>query len=653
MIRFDSRLLKQYGAYIRTDISSIKEINGVGTGVIGVLGLAERGVDNEPVEISSYTQLVETFGDGPLVRHGLAMFVGGASKLICVRIGNPTAAQVVVANVNTPTKAYRIVAKEKGSVGKNISYAAKLHTQDTDEDIDDDLFELAFRYANGRGSDFEQSYYFPRYIPVPKDVTTADPAVFDSRYYKGNTEYFLLRNRNDKIVREIPESWTYGITNKDAFLRKVEILKGVDEDLVEFPSEDNAGARIPFPLSIMASVVNYGGFIDGRGYGSSSLITVEDVDTSLDSMINDKLPFVPSQEDELIIHDAFQLTAPDNANGEDGTGFYNIARDNTTGAVISEGEVTHTSALGSAAMRNIWVEGLALLEEEDVNFVQPAYLFNNKGQTTWNDRFGFFKKLSVLILAHVIKQSDVEARKFRTSILGLPYYRSVDNEGKTAKDFLNSIKDVSGLINCDRIQLWAGGFKSSAFSAGVELYGADMLVSFICGVNSAKSPEDSLTFNTIAGIFTDGLEFTFSTEQKNELYTRSLCHVVKRRSSSGATEFSVTHNMTSWTGSPDRGLQLFITRRIVDYMNTFVYKNLEESYIGKRSFGAATAANISTFVNSLLNRLVIEGVLVAYDRVAVVARADNKTVYEVSYDFQPVTEIDWILVTNRLTYGLQ
>jgi hypothetical protein len=87
-------------------------------------------------------------------------------------------------------------------------------------------------------------------------------------------------------------------------------------------------------------------------------------------------------------------------------------------------------------------------------------------------------------------------------------------------------------------------------------------------------------------------------------------------------------------------------------MNTFVYKNLEENFIGRKSRGAETAAGISEFVSALLDRLVREEVLVTYANVRAYADDNDKTIYYVEYDFQPITEIDFIPVTNKLLYNL-
>src|SRR5690606_11039843 len=117
-------------------------------------------------------------------------------------------------------------------------------------------------------------------------------------------------------------------------------------------------------------------------------------------------------------------------------------------------------------------------------------------------------------------------------------------------------------------------------------------------------------------------------------------------------EYVAAHNYTSFTGAPSRGMQLFITRRIVDYVNTFIYKNLEENFIGRKSRGAETATRMAEFVGALLNRMVREDQIVAFSDVQCSARDDDKTVYDISFKMQPVSEINFIAVTNHIVFNL-
>lgn len=636
-INFGGALLKQFGAYIRTDLTGLVDINGVASGVIGIIGLAEKGPVNKAVTISGYTQLVETFGDGPLVRHGLAAYVGGASQLVCVRTGDPSGATLTAIEATgdiSITKDYTFRALEKGTLGNNIFVSVEEQTQGT-VDTEDDNYAIRIKYIDSRGNDIRETFVVPRYIP---DKT--------GMYWPANPgNYYVLRDRENGVIREVPNTWAFGNLDEEAFLKKVEDLKSPTEDLLgPFPYGDGEN---PYPIALIASVINNGGL----GQAPSSLISLTDLDPAVEDLLVEGYTYDPEEADELFAHPFVQLSG--GHNGDDGTNFYGILDD-------VSGDMDYNITYTTPGVMGVWDESLGVMEDEEVNFIQPAYLFNYKKNSdgslsttfTWANRYGFFKALMPKFLAHVETMSNIANRKFRTMVVGLPYYKTGDTVNGTSQDFLDAVEDISGLINNDRVQLWAGGFQSRAFSSRLENYGADMLASFAVGAHASRTVSTSLTFAQLAGIFTDGLEFAFNHSQKDELYTRSLAFVMKRRNSVGAIEFVAAHNYTSFTGASSRGLQLFITRRIVDYMNTFVYKNLEENFIGRKSRGAETAAAISEFVGALLNRLVREDTLVAYRNVTAYADDNDKTIYYVEYDFQPVTEIDFIPVTNKLLYNL-
>jgi len=640
MINFGGYLIKQFGSYIRTDLTGLTDVNGVASGIIGIMGLSEKGPVNEAVEITGYTQLVDVFGDGPLVRHGLAAYVGGANRLVAIRIGSPsTSSLTAIAATSggvTSDKDYTWQAREAGTLGNNTSISVS--------DANDE-YRITVKYVDSRGNDIRETFVFPATVPNPVSSVGGTTTY---RYYDGNTDdYFILRDRETGVIREIPTSWDYGNADIDAFIETVDQLKSTDEDLIG-PFAYNSGANA-YPIAIIEQVINKGGL----DQAPSQLVTLENVDPPITDFVYNNNPATydstAATTDVLVAQPFVNLTGGNN--GDDGTNYYGIYDSNSG---TTDYDTTYDRG-GSTVLQDSWGAGLEVLESEDVNFVQPAYLFNleNSSNTLeWDQRYGFFKSLMPLFVAHINTMSNIPNRKFRTSVVGLPYYKLGTTVNGTAQDFLDATGDISGVINNDRIQLWAGGFQSSAFSSATETYGADMLASFAVGAHASREVSVSLTFAQLSGIFTDGLEFNFNTAQRDELYTRRHGFVMKRRNSAGATEYIAAHNYTSFTGASSRGLQLFITRRIVDYMNTFVYKNLEENFIGRKSRGAETEQRISGFVTSLLNRLVREDVLTAFGNVQVKVDPNDPTIYNVTYDFQPVTEIDFIPVTNRLLYTL-
>lgn len=630
-INFGGHLIKQFGAYIRTDLTGLVDINGVASGIVGMIGLAEKGPVNQPVTINGYTQLVEVFGDGPLVRHGLAAYVGGASQLICVRTGDPEESSLVAITVDGEPEAldYTWQALEKGSLGNNIFVSVEETASD---------YVVRIKYVDARGNDIRETFVTPRYIPDPEYVDSeGDPAF---RYYDDNEtdlHYYVLRDRETGVIRDVPNTWGFGNEDEDDFLEKVQDLKASTEDLLgPFPA--GAGTN-PFPLALVQSVINFGGL----GQAPSQLVNLMNVDPSIEDLLSGT-EYDPLTADALIAHPFVQLSGGNN--GDDGTNYYG---DGAGGFDFT------FDALNSTVLQDSWGAALSVMEDEEVNFIQPAYLFNMKEDSDtleWSRRYGFFKSMMPLFLAHVNTMSNIPNRRFRTTVVGLPYYKTGTTVNRNESDFLDATQDVSGLINSDRVQLWLGGFKSRAFGGRLQEYGGEMLASFVVGAHASREVSVSLTFAQLSGIFTDGLEFSFNQSQKDELYTRSHAFVMKRRNSTGAVEYIAAHNYTSFTGASSRGLQLFITRRIVDYMNSFVYKNLEENFIGRKSRGSETAARLRDFTSALLNRLVTEDVLVAYANVRAYTAEADKTIYYIEYDFQPVTEINFIPVTNKLLYTL-
>src|SRR5690606_34429740 len=118
-------------------------------------------------------------------------------------------------------------------------------------------------------------------------------------------------------------------------------------------------------------------------------------------------------------------------NGDDGTGYYQTAMSNYI---------------------NIWSQGLATLEEEEVNFVIPAYKFTTVTQL--NDRLTIFKGIASTFLSHIQTMSQVNRRKARVGVFGLP--APSPNESVTASEYLydrNILNTISAMFGgTDRAQ---------------------------------------------------------------------------------------------------------------------------------------------------------------------------------------------------------
>jgi hypothetical protein len=693
-VSFNGFLLRQFGAYIRTDLSALVQVNGVASGIIGIMGLAEKGPLNQAVTISSYTELVNVFGDGPLVRHGLAAYVGGANTLVAVRLNDEnstvesdraSSAFLTVQNVSG-SDVYEFNALEAGTYGNGISVrvSTPIFREETNLIASSDtLASTAPEYSGftipvsvaqyteavtgtywvverwdstpvtGGFDPFSYSIFvwggtrwsvanvgsltstittrigsIEESIQVPYFINDRIPWV-KALFNSDNTNpYYVLLNTETQQVRDVPRNWLAsevegadGALDFDTFDRIVNDFKGEDEVL--FSSNDfslrNDGPT-PFPFILVKHILNFGGF----GSGPSSIITLDELEVVNPRLLNQG--FTPLQF---------------GSNSNDGTNW-------TSMVSLNAGNFTESPDSPSPA----WDNALAVLENEDVNFVQPAYFFGD--EASFVSKYNFFRAISAKILTHVNLMSNTPNRKFRTSILGLPSGRDGAFGKLTSAEFLSRTEGISGTLNSDRIQVWGGGFFSTALEQvrTPKLYGGEWVASFVVGAHAAREVSVSLTFAQLSGIFTNGLEYSWTSSQKDELYGRSLAFILKRRTSAGATEFVAAHNYTSFTGAPSRGLQLFITRRIVDFMNSFIYKNLEENFIGRKSRGVETANEISNFVASVLRILTNDDVIVAFRDLTASADPLDPTVYYVDFSFQPVTEINFILTTNRLVYNL-
>jgi len=547
-VNFNGYLLRQFGAYIRTDLSALVEVSGVASGIIGITGLAERGPTNTPVTVTSYIQLVNIFGDGPLVRHGLAAYVGGANTLIAVRLNDSEsafAAQTAEFNVVVnSTDGYTFRALEPGTYGNSVSVRVStpviggtiVASSDTvisdaieyfnvpiPEDVADETdftpgsymvvenwntrfgsegydpsSYAVFRWNGDRWSiaqtrdinslvttrigSTEETIQVPYYIeetPMIRALGLGTPGS-EGRYY-----YVLLNVENNQ-VRPVPENWLAGaigdgVISFEDFERIVNNLKGDDEILFNGtnPADFEIFLNAPklFPFQLVKHIINFGGF----GSGPSSVVSIDDADSAV---VNPPL-----------VSQGFTFLQG-GYNGEDGTGWASTAESEA-------GNFTSSPSYPTTA----WDVALGVFENEEVNFIQPAYLFGSNAG--FEPKYAFFKSIAQKFITHVNLMSNTPNRKFRTTILGIPS----GQDGVTslnATQYLARTQDVTGVINSDRVQLWAGGFFSSRFSGPTQrnvLYGAEWLASFVSGAHASRDVSVSLTFSQISQIITGGTEY--------------------------------------------------------------------------------------------------------------------------------------------------
>ena len=644
-VYFDGKLIKQLGTYVKTDLSAVKQINGVGTGIIGVLGLAEGGEENRAYRLTSYQEAVSIFKGGPLLDHIKAMFLGGAGEIVAIRIGSPTAASRQIAikqnasETETAAKKLIFTSLEKSARSNQIYVSFDLDSGLNTASLNDDVLILNIYQRNPDFSVIRETFVFPRKF--------TDTTVLVER----GDSLFFVEKAIINAAKATGTAWKNTLINllKDT-------LKPTDKVQI-FHDEGGSGNFLPVdvPLYLLLYEINKGGLFGNDKsrlvradfsvlssiYNSNSLAFFNDTTgnyrTFTDLVSNNIV--IPSPYNINIVVDnninghilATRIyTLSGGSNGDDGTGYYGTP---------------------TASPITVWMSGLAVLEEEEVNFVQPAYRF--KDSDSLQTRLGIFNTIASTILSHITTLSQTNRRKPRISVLGFP--APAPNESINASQYLydKNILSISARLfgSTDRAQVVVFPFYSNVLndSGRKELLGGEFFASYVAGLHANREPQSSITFLPIGGLGAEPL-YDFTYTQKDDLISQRILFVERVKNSFGAIVYRIHHNPTSWLGAVTEGIQEMVVRRIDDFVNVYIYKNLQEQFVGRKSYGKRTESEIKSYTELLLSRLVGKQIS-AFKDVKVQANED-KTVYYVEFFYQPVTEIKFILVTMRMSFDL-
>ncbi len=642
-VYFDGKLIKQLGTYVKTDLSAVKQINGVGTGIVALLGLAEGGEVNKPYRLTSYAEAASIFKGGPLLDHIKAAFLGGAGEVVAVRIGSPTRASVAIpvkqnASDNTPVN-LSFTSYEASTRSNQIYVSFDLDSNFTSGAEDDTVIVTIYQ----KHPDFSitrETYAFPRKL---NNVTVL--------VKRENTLFFVERNIINAALAT-GGAWQTTLIN----LLK-DLLKPTDVVQIF----DTTSGALDIPLGLILYELLYGGLF---GFQKSRLVKTS-FGTVTDLLANPLLFNLSASTffDGTNYRDFAYLSDPANwyakntytlehlvdttvnphilatriyslsggTNGDDGTGYY-------------QSPVTN--------YLSVWSSGLATLEEEEVNFVVPAYRFTKV--TPLSQRLTYFRGVASTFLSHITTLSQVNRRRQRVGIFGLP--APSPNESFTAQEYLydQGILNTSASLfgGTDRAQSVVFPFYSPVLNdAGTnELLGGEFFASYIAGMHANREPQNSITFLPVGGLGAEPL-YNWTYTQKDDLISNRILFVEKVKTSFGGIIYRIHHNPTTWSGPVTQGFQEFVLRRIDDFVNHYVYKNLQEQFIGRPSYGRRTEADIKVYTETLLSNLVGKQI-VAFKDVKVRSNED-KTVYYVEFFYQPVTEIKFILVTMKVTFDLE
>lgn len=780
-VTFDGKLIKQLGSYVKTDLSAVRQINGVATGVVGILGLAEGGEPNIPYKITSYAEALAIFRGGPLVDHIQALFLGGAGEVVATRLAgdgiSPSSVDISLRYNSTPTLytlGFRSLEKSSraNSIFVQMLYDDKGTSTGPTSSLDDIFVLSLYQKDPVTCAVYKEVYELPRFFS--KDailVRRNDNLFFVGDWVIDNAKYncqlqaanpkFLVKyatNANIANLADVDVSSAFGssvtLSSGDLVLVKNQTtpeqngiylvtVTGTTVSLARAANADTTGEIVPgdvvavqptptasitkyyvieptttstitigstpivfallpasqcnpvhfkklltsllqetlfpddqiqrfnagdpVPLGLLMYEVNRGGLF---GYEKSRIVysTVNSAPNSnvlemADIFSPTPVPFfngttytLPDNSVENIVKVDWNL---DNlityntdvlsnvyalfggSNGNDGTGYY-----------TPDGTVNFSNAV-----RTAWINGLQVFENEEVNFIQPAYRFHKK--TPLASRESLFSGVVSLFIAHAQLMSQVQNRKRRTVIYGYPapeneksYSANVYLNGGGSPSTYGAIKVVTSLASStDRAQGWIAPFKSIVFTTTgqEEILGGEFFASYMAGKHANRSVEISVTFEPVSGI---GAKFLYNWTyvEKDTLISNRIAFVEKVKNSFGAELVRVHHNPTAWLGAVTQGYQEFVLRRIDDFVSTYIYKNVEQQWIGRQSYGKRTADAIKSYVETLLQNL--NGKQISAYRDVVVTPNEDNTVYNVEFWFQPVTEIKFVLVTMKVSFNL-
>ena len=637
-VYFDKKLIKQLGAYVRTDLTAVRQINGVASGITAILGLAEGGPDGEPVRILSHAEAVSVFKGGPLVDHIKSAFLGGAGEIIAVRIGNPDASALsLTLSDGTNNWTWDFSSLEKSAHANNIFVRMSVDDNDTTATDSDDKLILEVFQRNADLSTTKEVYVFPKKFQKTTVLVR-----------RGNKLFFYRQSVIDNIVAGLPP----GATNADI---EAAISAALSSELM---NDDNVqifhvDAEVPMGLVFYELLIGELFSTDNSRLVSATAnaVAVDHILRHPDLFNQSPLPWYDGTTNSYQYTDVALTTLTvanliDNnatvlgnvyalsggTNGDDGTDYY--------------GSGTITTAPTSAQIQS-WISGLQALENEEVNFVVPGYKFCS--QTIMDDRETFFTVISGLVYAHVMTMSQVHMRHRRIMIVGFPAPHT-DTYQKSQYLSKAIAATVSLFANSDRVQYWVHPFFSEMFAGTSELLGGEFTASYIAGKHANLFPYESITFTPFSGLGATPL-YDWSYQEKDDFISNRIAFVEKIKNIFGATEYRIHHNPTTWFGPVTQGYQEFVLRRTDDYISTFLYKNLERQFIGRVSYGQRTADSIKTYTESLLSGLQNDGFVAAYRNVQVTWNEDN-TVYYVEFEVQLPTEIKFILITLDVTFDL-
>lgn len=205
--------------------------------------------------------------------------------------------------------------------------------------------------------------------------------------------------------------------------------------------------------------------------------------------------------------------------------------------------------------------------------------------------------------------------------------------GESVKD----IKQRANSLNTSRAVCAYPGIviKNGSIARLVPSYfTAALLAGRVCGVPHSEP----ITFDAV-GVLGLERELIAGDPEVDELLSSGVCTLEKVPTGG----FRIAQGITTYTSDNNVLYREISVRRSADNLSSYMTRNLEQEFIGKRGL-KASILSIRNKAIEILDRAVANGEILSYRNVKV---KFSGTIVEVEYEAAPVTPINFILITSR------
>lgn len=687
-VNFYGNLIRQLGAYLYTDKSGVATVEGTPSGVMGMVGLAAGGPKGKPFEVSGVEDAVNKIKGGPLFYHALAAMAAGVQTIVCVRAGDPQEAKVTLAQEAPPYSAaaegtppagavlvsgevlptggslppgsYDYAVRSLGPSGKGAAVAlggvALTAGESVRLSINHTGDAVAFEVWRKLSADPDSAYAL---VGRVLKAETGDTVFTDTGAPYALALRLVAREAGSLFSKH--DTWSYN----DLTQSWAKVEAGV-RVVVNQPATGQKSITVEYVDP--AGVVVYSKTYKSRLAGSGEIESWNLLDIA-DALAADRYVRAEVLQGGAVVYDPASSDEPETSLSQGAVrpsellfGEADLVSGGETATFWLEG-----GSDGVESNDNV-VEALALLKQRpDISIVAPApsyvgvkavgqhvywknapdgrpnlYAIRNSApdgasaQTTagW----------AAALLAHAAECSSVTGRAER--IVFIPFELRLD---KGNDEYVLIAQDFANGVRSELAHVIVGETYTALLNGRNELVGPSIVNAVAAGLVAGSSPAYSLSFK-IPPYLSKGYR-DWSVPNKNDLIAGRV-NFLENYWDLGVTKTRFHHYPTASVSPSNQAFQEMIYTRTVHHANRFVRDNTQRQFTGNVSLGGATAGKITAYVGSLLDRLKLDGLIAAYANVKVEPYPGDPTAFDVSYELQPVSEVKFILITNRINLGL-